>query len=152
MPITHHTKQKGDLGVAKAHAEMVSQGFMVLVPATEHAPFDLVAYDGKDFHRIQVKYRTASKGAVTVQFRAVWSDRSGVHRRALDKADIDVLCVYCPDTDRCYFLDPASHASSVTLRVAPPLNGRSFGVLIAEQFRSLAAVIDERVLRGKGCG
>jgi hypothetical protein len=33
----HHTKDKGDLGVAKVHADLASKGFMVLFPATEHA-------------------------------------------------------------------------------------------------------------------
>ena len=38
LSMAHHTKDKGDLGVAKAHADLVSQGFVVLFPATEHAP------------------------------------------------------------------------------------------------------------------
>lgn len=42
--VRHHTKDKGDLGVAKAHADLAAKGFTVLFPATEHAPFDLVAY------------------------------------------------------------------------------------------------------------
>lgn len=42
--VRHHTKDKGDLGVAKAHADLVTKGFYVLFPTTEHAPFDLVAY------------------------------------------------------------------------------------------------------------
>ena len=32
----HHTKDKGDLGTAMAYADLVSQGCMVLFPATEH--------------------------------------------------------------------------------------------------------------------
>ena len=51
----HHTKNKGDLGVAKAYGDLVEKGFVILFPATEHAPFDLVAYDGSRFVRIQVK-------------------------------------------------------------------------------------------------
>lgn len=62
----HHTKDKGDLGVAKVHADLVSNGLTVLFQATEHAPFDLVAYKGGTFHRLQVKYRSARGGAVTV--------------------------------------------------------------------------------------
>ena len=58
----HHTKDKGDLGTAKAHADLVGRGFMVLFPATEHAEFDLVAYRDDVFHRIQVKYRSARSG------------------------------------------------------------------------------------------
>ncbi|HTH88945.1 group I intron-associated PD-(D/E)XK endonuclease [Mycobacterium sp.] len=38
---------------------------------TEHAPIDLVAYAAGEFHRLQVKYRSARAGAVTVKFRSV---------------------------------------------------------------------------------
>ena len=43
----HHTKQKGDLGVLKAQLDLFEQGFILLNPMTEHAPFDLVAYKDK---------------------------------------------------------------------------------------------------------
>jgi len=39
----HHTKEKGDLGVLKAQLDLFEQGFLILNPVTEHAPFDLVA-------------------------------------------------------------------------------------------------------------
>ena len=39
----HHTKDKGDLAVVKVQADLVEQGASVLLPLTEHAPFDLVA-------------------------------------------------------------------------------------------------------------
>ena len=35
----HNTKDKGDLGTAMAYADLVSQGCMVLFPATEHASY-----------------------------------------------------------------------------------------------------------------
>ena len=60
----HHTKTKGDLAVAKALADLSEQGFVVLLPLTEHAPFDLVAYAASRFVRVQVKYRTAVRGCV----------------------------------------------------------------------------------------
>jgi len=50
----HHTKEKGDLGVLKAQLDLFEQGFVILNPVTEHAPFDLVAYDSGVFRRIQV--------------------------------------------------------------------------------------------------
>jgi hypothetical protein len=40
---SHHTKDKGDLGVLKAQLDLFEQGFAILVPLTEHCPFDLVA-------------------------------------------------------------------------------------------------------------
>jgi hypothetical protein len=42
--IEHHTKVKGDLGVLKAQVSLYEQGYLILQPVTEHAPFDLVAY------------------------------------------------------------------------------------------------------------
>lgn len=136
--MAHHTKDKGDLGVAKAHADLVSQGFIVLFPATEHAPFDLVAYKDSEFHRIQVKYRSGSTGTVQLHFRSVWSDRSGVHYQPLDKAAVDCVCVYCPQTDECYYLRPQDHRVSVSLRLVPSKNGQKAGVLLASDFRTLA--------------
>ncbi|MCK9795756.1 group I intron-associated PD-(D/E)XK endonuclease [Isoptericola sp. 4D.3] len=135
---THHTKDKGDLGVAKAHADLVGQGFVVLFPATEHAPFDLVAYADGRFVRLQVKYRAARAGTFTVHFRSVWNDRQGTHVKPTDKSAIDVVCIYCPETDRCYYVRPSDYAASVTLRITPSRNGQRSGVLDAARFRSLA--------------
>ena len=131
----HHTKDKGDLGIAKAHADLAGQGYTVLFPATEHAAFDLVAYASGRFHRVQVKYRSARAGSVSVQFRSVWADRNGTHMKPSDKSEIDLLCIYCPETDACYYLRPADHGISVTLRIAPAKNGQQVGVLPAAKFR-----------------
>ena len=136
MPTLHHTKNKGDLGVAKAHADLTAQGFVVRFPATEHAPFDLVTYEDGSFQRIQVKYRTARAGAITAHFRSIWSDRHGTHVVPIDKSSTDLLCVYCPDSDECYYVHPEMHRQSVTLRITPSRNGQTRGVLPADLFRS----------------
>lgn len=130
----HHTKDKGDLGVAKAYADLVEQGLMVLFPTTEHAPFDLVAYDGTTFHRVQVKYRARTGDVIRLALRSIWSDRHGVHRRAFDNASVDVVCVYCPDTDECYYVRPVN-AQHVTLRFAPSVNCQQVGVRLAAEHR-----------------
>ncbi|WP_237165722.1 group I intron-associated PD-(D/E)XK endonuclease [Mycolicibacterium peregrinum] len=133
----HHSKGKGDLGVAKAHADLVGKGFYVLFPATEHAPFDLVAYAAGTFHRIQVKYRSARAGAVRLNFRSTWADRRGAHSTPIDKDAIDVICIYCPDTDECYYIRPTDHGVSVNLRIAPTKNGQQKRILTAASFRDL---------------
>lgn len=133
----HHTKDKGDLGVAKAHADLVGKGFYVLFPATEHAPFDLVAYAAGTFHRIQVKYRSARAGAVRLNFRSTWADRHGAHSTPIDKDAIDVICIYCPDTDECYYVRPTDHGVSVNLRITPTKNGQQKRILSAASFRDL---------------
>jgi hypothetical protein len=132
----HHTKEKGDLGVLKAQLDLFEQGFMVLNPVTEHAPFDLVGYRGGEFVRIQVKYKSLDKtGALTVHFRSSWADRHGTQMRQVDKGEIDLYCVYCPDTDDCYYFDPKRFNRSVTLRVKASKNNQSCNIKLAADFR-----------------
>ncbi|MGK2865069.1 MAG: group I intron-associated PD-(D/E)XK endonuclease [Mycobacterium sp.] len=138
--VGHHTKDKGDLGVAKAYTDLVTKGFMVLFPATEHAPFDLVAYRTGTFHRVQVKYRSARGGAVQLNLRSTWSDRNGVHTTPIDKASVDAICIYCPETDECYYIRPTDHGASVNLRIAPTKNGQHKRILEAAAFRDLPDV------------
>jgi hypothetical protein len=65
MATGHHTKDKGDLAVAKVHAGFVERGAIVLLPVTEHAAFDLVAYVDATFYRVQVKHRRLTRGGAT---------------------------------------------------------------------------------------
>jgi hypothetical protein len=135
---SHHTKDKGDVGVAHAIADLADQGCVVLTPLCEHAPFDLVAYRDGRFVRVQVKYRTLSnKGSLEVQFRSTWSDARGTYARPLDKSHVDIVCIYCPDTRSCYYVDPGQFEKSVSLRVTPTRNGQHRHILDAAAFREL---------------
>jgi hypothetical protein len=132
----HHTKDKGDLGVLKAQLDMFEQGFVILNPVTEHAPFDLVAYKDKEFKRVQVKYKSIDKaGSLTVHFRSCWADKNGTHMQQIDKADVDLYCIYCPETDECYYLNPKDYNRSVTLRVERPKNSQVTNVRFAADYR-----------------
>ncbi len=132
----HHTKGKGDLGVLKAQVDLFEQGFTIFVPQTEHCPFDLVAYKNGEFHRVQVKYRSIDRfGKIDVKFSTCSTDKHGTHTRPIDKDEIDLYCVYCPETDQCYYLEPGKFGSNVSLRVEAPKNGQSKGVNFASDFR-----------------
>jgi hypothetical protein len=132
----HHTKDKGDLGVLKAQLDLFEQGFIVMNPVTEHAPFDLVGYKSREFKRIQVKYKSVDRtGSITVHFRSCWADKSGTHMRQVDKGEIDLYCIYCPDTDECYYLDPKDYNCSVTLRVETPKNNQARNIKLAQHYR-----------------
>ena len=134
--ITHHTKNKGDLGVLKAQLDLYEQGYLILQPVTEHAPFDLVAYKDGTFKRIQVKYKTMDRtGAITVHFRSCWADRNGTHMLSVDKEQIDLYCIYCPDTDKCYYFDPLEFDRSATLRVVSPKNNQMKNVKFISDYR-----------------
>ncbi len=131
----HHTKNKGDLGVLKAQADLAQQGFMVLLPLTEHYAFDLAVYKDEQFKRVQVKYRSAIGGKLQINFRSVWSDRNGLHTVRIDKTEIDLYCIYCPQTDECYYFDPAKFNKSMCLRVDMPKNNQAFGIHFAADYR-----------------
>ena len=139
----HHTKDKGDIGVLKAQADLASQGFMVLHPLTEHAPFDLVIYRGGLFQRVQVRYGACKpNGTVNVRLRSVWNDRHGSHVVPMKRSEVDVICVYCPDTDECYYFHPRSVQQSVSLRVRTPKNNQDKGVRLAQRYRTVPAAGD----------
>lgn len=134
----HHTKSKGDIGVLKAQADLAVQGYTVLLPLTEHAPFDLVIYQDQEFKRVQVKFRSCGRnGRLEIRFHSIWNDRHGTHRVPMDKREVDILCIYCPNTDECYYLSPTRFKTSVTLRVFPPKNNQVRGIKRAKDYRKV---------------
>lgn len=137
----HHTKNKGDLGVRCAQVDLARRGYAVLLPLTEHAPFDLVTYKDGRFFRVQVKYRAAKDGFVAVQMGNVWADRHGVHLVPIARSSIDLICVYCPDTDRCYHVDPHTCLSWIRLRTAPPRNNQKKGIQWAKDYEEIPASV-----------
>jgi len=130
----HWTKVKGDLGVLHAQVDLAERGFGILMPLTEHESFDLVAYRDDRFYRVQVRYRRVVAGRLDLRFRTSWADRRGSHNKPMDKASVDVLCVYCPDTQKCYYIEPRRFAGGVRLRISPSRNKQSKGVHTAEDF------------------
>ena len=112
---------------------------MILIPQTEHSPFDLVVYKGGVFKRVQVKYRELNaRGILEVRFRSSYSTASGVATKEVNKEEIDVYCVYCPQTDCCYYFNPKLFSKSISLRVDSPKNKQEKKLIlqvIIEKFR-----------------
>lgn len=103
MTNTHHTKLKGDIGVAYTSFDLARQGFYVFAPMSENCPYDLIVDDGNKLHRIQVKVR--KDGAIP---RATaYADRTGSHSTKIDPNGFDLFAIvnadytkiaYCPTT------------------------------------------------------
>ena len=143
----HHTKTKGDIGVFKAMADIACQGFCICLPQTEHAPFDIAAYKDGEFRRIQVKYRSEPKrkgkklGAISVMFRSCASNSNGWYHKKIDKNKVDIYCIYCPETNECYYIDPKKYNKSVSLRItSESLNGQITNINFAKNFRNISDV------------
>ena len=133
--MTHHTKTLGDLGVLKAQIDLFEQGYIVAIPFTEHAPFDLIIYKNGVCKSVQVKARSLNKnGRIQVSFRSSYSDSNGYHVRSINKNAVDLYCIYCPDTDKCYYFNPKNFNKSVSLRVEKPKNNQTQGVNFADDY------------------
>lgn len=136
--IYHHTKNKGDLGVLKVKLDLYLQGFLILAPETENAPFDLVIYKDGVYKSVQVKYRNLSRnGVLQIPFRSSYSTSKGVMTKFVNKTMIDIYAVYCPQTDSCYYFDPKNHNRCISLRVKTSLNNQQQGVWIADDFKKV---------------
>ena len=138
ISMQHHTKTLGDLGVFKAQLDLHIKGFTVCLPLTEHAPFDLVAYKEGVFKTIQVKSRSLCKsGVLQINFTSSWTNSKGPRIKAVNKDLVDLYCVYCPETDECYYFDPKHFTKSINLRIEPPKNNQTCGVHLASDFKNI---------------
>jgi hypothetical protein len=135
--VRHHTKDKGDIGVACVIADLMKHDVQVALPMSEHLPFDLIAIHRTGrMVKLSVKYRQLSKqGSVRIDARSIWSDQNGIHRRPHRVGDYDAVAIYCPDVGACYYL--CAHELSpvcTILRVIEPANNQRVGVRLATKF------------------
>ena len=108
----------------------------MLQPLTEHEDFDLVAYKDGVFKRIQVRYRCANNGTIAVEGSSSWADKNGNHRIPVtSKVGIDVFAVYCPDTNKCYYVPHQDMKSGgIKLRLVPTKNNQRARINFAEDY------------------
>jgi hypothetical protein len=132
--IFHHTKNKGDLGVLKAKCDLFEKGYLTLSPDSEHCPFDIAIWKDGEFKTVQVKYREANDGKIDINFRSAYSTKNGVQSKPVNKSYIDLYCIYCKDTDKCYYFDPKLFKKSATFRVETPKNNQTKGINFLEDY------------------
>ena len=102
----HHTKDKGDIGLTMVIADLTSKGIQVALPISEHMPFDCIGVSPQnDIARIQVKYLAKRKGCLNVSLRSTWVDKHGTHVSMHDKNEYEIVAVYCPDNNKCYYIN-----------------------------------------------
>ena len=81
-------------------------------------------------------------GAINLCVSTSWADRHGSHTVPLDRERVDLLCIYCPTTDACYYIDPTVvRGSNIALRIEAPRNGQLKGVTWARDHREIPSSI-----------
>ena len=112
------TTTKGDIGVLKSKCSLYEQGFITFSPDTDKLPYDLLVSKNDKFYRVQVKYRELEKnGSINIRFRSICSNTKGARIKQIDKNAVDFYCVYCPQTDECYFFDHKKFNKGITLKL-----------------------------------
>lgn len=126
----HHTKEKGDIGNLKIMADLASKGLKVLVPLSEHLPFDLVAYnqDNNMLYKVQCKYKKVAAGKIAVSLRTSYATKDGSFSNRYQEDSFDILAVYCPDIDKVFYIkgsELTNLKAVVTFRTDAPKAGVS---------------------------
>ncbi len=140
LRMRHHTKDKGDLAVGQVIADLVRNGVQVLLPISEHLPFDLVAVLplSGDLCRIQVKYVSLRNGKLGITLRNTHADRHGIHHKRIRLDTIDAIAVFCPEADTVYYVRrdeiPDGCRRELNLRLNPARNGQVRRIRLAANF------------------
>lgn len=135
----HYTSDKGDLGVAIVTADLIKRGFDVMLPLSATLPFDLVIHKDSKFYRIQVKYRKILNGGINVSVTRAVITNNKISRQRIGINDIDILAIYCPDTDKIYYVyyKDISWVTTLKLRIIPPKNNQQYSVRLASNYTNL---------------
>ena len=145
---SHHTKDKGYLGVGMVISDLMCHGIGVFIPLSEHQPMDLIAVDDRGrLARVQVKYRSMkADGIIYLRLRNAYSDANGYHEKQVDRSQFDCCAIYCPDTGKIYYLRnddiPEQNIAAVTLRVRPPASNQRKKVIMASDFEAFDRIFD----------
>ena len=94
MQKTLSAKQKGDIGELHARIDLVEKGYTILLPDTNYADFDFVAYRDGNFKRVQCKYRSVNKDG-----------RIRVKSEKMERIEVDWYSIYVPDIDCLFYID-----------------------------------------------
>ena len=97
-----NTHQKGYVGEQVVKLKLVAGGWNVAKPEVEDR-YDLIADDGQNLWRVQVKYVDDYMGdALTVDLRK--QCRSNGVTKVYTRKEIDALVLYVPKTDKIYWV------------------------------------------------
>lgn len=134
----HHTKDKGDLAVAKVIADLTLKGYTVYLPISEHSKADLIAENGQ-LYRIQVKYRADG----LIPNVTSWSNKDGVHRTKYEVDDFDYYAIYLPSIDKVVY--PHISYGGKCIRITEPKSSNEY--YWYEDFLDIKEHVEKRYIK-----
>jgi len=129
--------RKADIARIKVEMRALELGVVCSRPVIEGTRYDCILDTGDRLYRAQIKYADgkASKtlGVVIVNLRKqIGKDRNHPYL----EHEVDVILVYVAKIDAICWFDPEvfNGKSSLSIRIAPSLNGQSKGCLLASDY------------------
>lgn len=133
------TQQKGQYAQLKVELRAAELGYIVSKPTVD-ARYDLVLDDGNQLHKVQIKYSNSKSphgddGVVVVELLR-WAGDKRSEKRCYHSNEIDVVIAYLPIVDKLCWIpsDVFDGRPNLYLRLVPPKNNQTKGILMAEDF------------------
>lgn len=115
-----NSNEKGDIGLSKVIADVVSKGYFIFLPLSDRTHVDLIIANKKmNLKRIQIKYISINKGGV---LSIVTSTVINGKKTPMDLSQTDIWAIYCPDNDKIYYVSTNEllYKKTFNLRINKP--------------------------------
>lgn len=132
--LSDHPVDVGHRSEVAILAQLVRQGYRVLLPFGVNQRYDMVLDNNGRLLKVQCKTGRLREGAIRFRSQSVQSNTAGTRVRAYS-GEVDFFAVYCPENDRVYLI-PADEVPTrgMYLRVDRPRNRQRKRVRWAEDY------------------
>jgi hypothetical protein len=118
-----NTKLTGDISELRVAVALTEAGFAVSKPLGENQRYDLIADDGSQLLRVQVKTGRIRRGVVQFKCCSTHGHRRTVLTTRPYKGEVDLIAVFCADNGKVYLVPEAELTRTQSyLRLVPPKN------------------------------
>jgi PD-(D/E)XK endonuclease len=132
--LTDHPVDVGQRSEAAILAQLVRQGYRVLLPFGVNQRYDLVLDSEGRFLKVQCKTGRLRKGSIRFKAVSVQSNMNRTSWRAY-AGEVDLFAVYCPENSGIYLISADEVAPNVNyLRVEPTRNNQAKGIRWARDY------------------
>jgi len=137
------TRDAGKVGEMIAMTEFVKLGYDILLPTSDHLPFDFAVHLNGLLKRVQVKGRTPTNGKLEfTSNRSPFYNSKGLNSQRYTEEDFDLMVVVDLVSEECYCLlaEQFFEKKVWTLRVSPPKNKQVKSITLADEYKFLSVV------------
>lgn len=131
-----NNQEKGNIGELMVLADLTKRGINSYKPINNACPFDILIELSGQYKRVQVKYRPIRNGSITTELLKCTINQ-GNKSKIERNNETDILAIYCPDTNKCYYVNSSEIDKTIVLRIEASKNNQTKGVRFAKDYENL---------------